>query len=93
MADDTTYSKTTCDSSVAESNNTTVLGLEWDTNTDEFVFRFEELLSRCSAMEQSKWNLLSVSASILEPIRLDCTYYNKDQNYFLNFVQGQTKLG
>ena len=47
-----------------------VLGLEWDTIADEFVFRFDDFLSRCSAMEQTKRNLLGVSASIYEPLGL-----------------------
>ena len=47
-----------------------VLGLEWDTNTDEFVFRLEDLLGRCLAMEQTTRNLLSVSASIYDPLGL-----------------------
>ena len=47
-----------------------VLGLEWDTIADEFLFRFDDLLSKCSAMEQTKRNLLSVSASIYDPLGL-----------------------
>ena len=47
-----------------------VLGLEWDTIADEFVFRFDDFLSRCSAMEQTKRNLLGVSASIYDPLGL-----------------------
>ena len=69
-ADETTYSKITCNPTVEKTNNSMVLGLEWDTNTDEFVFRFEDLLGRCLAMEQTKRNLLSVSASIYDPLGL-----------------------
>ena len=47
-----------------------VLGLEWDTIADEFVFRFDDLLSKCSGMEQTKRNLLSVSASIYDSLGL-----------------------
>ena len=68
--DDTTYSKTTCNSSVEETKHSMVLGLEWDTIADEFVFRFDDLLSKYSAMEQTKRNLLSVSASIYDPLGL-----------------------
>ena len=70
-----------------------VLGLEWDTIADEFVFRFDDLLSKCSAMEQTKWNSLGVSASIYDPLGLIAPHYREDQNYFSNFVQRQTKLG
>ena len=69
-ADKTIYSKSTCNPTVEKTNNSMVLGLEWDTNTDEFVFRFEDLLDRCSAMEQTKRILLSVSASIYDPLGL-----------------------
>ena len=69
-ADETTYSKITCNPTVEKTNNSMVLGLEWDTNTDEFVFRFEDLLGRCLAMAQTKRNLLSVSASIYDPLGL-----------------------
>ena len=70
-ADDTTYSKTTCNSSVEETKHSMVLGLEWDTIADEFVFRFDDFLSRCSAMEQTKRNLLGVSASIYDPFGIN----------------------
>ena len=69
-ADDTTYSKTTCKSSAEKTKHSMLLGLEWDTTADEFVFRLDDLLSRCSAMEQTKRNLLSVSASIYDPLGL-----------------------
>ena len=35
-----------------KTNNKIVLGLEWDTNRDEFVFRFKDLLSKCAVI----WN-------------------------------------
>lgn len=47
-----------------------VLGLEWDKNTDEFVFQFKEFLSRCKSMSITKRNILSVSASIYDPLGL-----------------------
>jgi hypothetical protein len=53
-----------------KTNNKIVLGLEWDTNRDEFVFRFKDLLSKCAVMERTKRNLLSVSASIFDPLGL-----------------------
>ena len=60
----------TCNSSVEETKHSMVLGLEWNTIADEFVLRFDDLLSKCSAMEQTKRNLLSVSASIYDPLGL-----------------------
>ena len=46
----------------------TVLGMEWDTEKDEFVFRFDDLLKKCDSITQTKRNLLSVSASIFDPL-------------------------
>jgi hypothetical protein len=46
----------------------TVLGLLWDTTSDEFVFRFDNLLSKCCSMTLTKRNILSVSASIFDPL-------------------------
>jgi hypothetical protein len=48
----------------------TVLGVNWDTATDEFVFTFNNLLSRCASIQQTKRNLLSISASIFDPLGL-----------------------
>jgi hypothetical protein len=36
--------------------------------TDEFVFQFDNILSKCASLEQTKWNLLSASASIFDPL-------------------------
>ena len=41
-----------------KTNNKIVSGLEWDINSDEFFFRFKDLLSKCAVMERTKRNLL-----------------------------------
>jgi hypothetical protein len=46
----------------------TVLGLSWDTTSDEFVFRFGNFLSKYCSMTLTKRNILSVSASIFDPL-------------------------
>ena len=51
-------------------HNKFVLGVGWDTLTDEFVFQFEDILNKCAAMEQTNRNLLNVSASIFYPLGL-----------------------
>ena len=68
QADDMTYFETT--STNIGTNTKTVLGLSWDTNSDEFVFRFDNLWSKCSSMPLTKRNILSVSASIFDPLGL-----------------------
>ena len=47
-----------------------VLRVQWDTSTDEFVFCFGSLLQKCAAMKRTKRNLLSVSVSIFDPLRM-----------------------
>ena len=47
-----------------------VLGIEWDKHTDEFIFQFDEFLSRCRSLSITKRNILSVSASIYDPLGL-----------------------
>ena len=51
-----------------DTRNKTVLGMEWDIERDEFVFRFDNLLQKCGSITQTKRNLLSVSASIFDPL-------------------------
>ena len=50
--------------------NKRVLGLEWDTSMHEFVYRFHAIFERCSTMKLTKRNILSVSASIYDPLGL-----------------------
>jgi hypothetical protein len=60
QADDMTYFEVT--------STNIVSGLSWDTTSDEFVFRFDNLLSKCCSMTLTKRNILSVSASIFDPL-------------------------
>ena len=34
----------------------------------EFLFRFDDLVSKCATIKHTKRNLLSISASILDPL-------------------------
>jgi hypothetical protein len=51
-------------------HNQGVLGVGWDTLADEFVFQFDNFVTKCAVMEQTERNLLSASASIFEPLGL-----------------------
>ena len=54
---------------------------------DEFVFRFDDFLSRCSAMEQTKRNLLGVSASIYDPLGLIAPITARIKTIFQNLCK------
>ena len=40
------------------SHEKTVLGLSWDTTSDDFVFRFDNLVEKCLSMTLTKRNIL-----------------------------------
>lgn len=63
--DDASY----CDTILPHADkNATVLGLRWDSNTDEFVFDFNNLLQKCLEMKKTKRGLLSTAASVFDPL-------------------------
>ena len=64
--DDNTYFEVMSPS--INTRHKTVLVMEWDTEKDEFVFRLDDLLKKCDSITQTKRNLLSVSASIFDPL-------------------------
>ena len=47
-----------------------VLGIEWDTSSDEFVFRFDDLIEKGKSESLTKRNVLSLSSSIFDPLGL-----------------------
>ena len=62
--DDLTYFEVM--SANINSHEKAVLGLSWDTTSDDFVFRFDNLVNKCLNMALTKRNILSVSASIFD---------------------------
>ena len=59
-----------------ERNHTAVLGLEWATDTDELVFQFDDLVSKCEGLTQTKRNLLIISASIFDTLGYGCSEHS-----------------
>ena len=45
-----------------------VLGVGWDTTLNEFLFRLDDLVSKCATIKQTKRNLLIIAASIFDPL-------------------------
>lgn len=66
VQDDSTYFEITTNN--IDTSCKTVLGLAWDTTSDEFVFCFDNLINRCCNMTLTKRNILSVSASVFDPL-------------------------
>ena len=52
---------------VSTSRVTSVLGILWDTNTDEIIFDFSKIIEMTQTKEATKSNVLSVVASIYDP--------------------------
>ena len=51
-------------------NTNKVLGLEWELGSDQIIFRFDEFIKRSMELKLSKRNVLSLSASIYDPLGL-----------------------
>ena len=64
--DDITYFESTATS--IDTSCKTVLGLTWDTTADEIVFKFDNLMARSSNSPLTKRKILSLSASIFDPL-------------------------
>ena len=47
-----------------------VLGVEWDTQNDEFVFHFSSLIDLVGSLETTKRNVLKISVSFCDPLGL-----------------------
>ena len=48
-----------------------VLGVEWDTQNDEFLFHFSSLIDLARSLESTKGNVLKISASLYDPLGLN----------------------
>ena len=46
------------------------MGVEWDTQNDEFVFHFSSLIDLARSLETTKRNVLKISASFYDPLGL-----------------------
>ena len=49
-----------------------VLGVNWDTNSDEMVFDFMSIIQMCEKMKVTKRNVLKVGASFYDPVGWIC---------------------
>ena len=45
-----------------------VLGIEWDSESDDFIFRFTEFIEKGRSMKLTKRNILSLSSTLYDPL-------------------------
>ena len=78
---DMTYFEATSPNTTVE--HKVVLGVGWNTTSNELIFRFDDLVSKCDIIKHTKRNLLSVSASIFDPLGFiaPVTAKIKNQNF------------
>ena len=63
---DMTYFEATSPNTTVE--HKVVLGIGWDTTSDKLIFHFDDLVSKCDTIKHTKRTLLSISASIFDPL-------------------------
>ena len=68
VEDDTSFAQSQFPQS--EENCKRVLGIEWDSKRDKFIFRFDDFLKKGREMELTKRNILSLSASVYDPLEV-----------------------
>ena len=47
-----------------------VLGINWSTDNDEFIFQFDEVLTLAETLPPTKRNILKIGAKIFDPLGL-----------------------
>ena len=78
---DMTYLETTSPNITAE-HKAVVLGVGWYATSDELVFRFDDLVSKYATIKHNKRNLLSISASIFDPLGFNASVPSKIKTIF-----------
>lgn len=69
--EDESYAKTVTGPSINANNNTVkVLGIIWNTTSDQFEFNFSELCNQAKSLPATKRSLLKISAKIFDPLGL-----------------------
>ena len=63
-----------------------VLGINWNTTTDNFVFEFSDIINITSKLNVTKKNILKVSAMFFGPLGLNCPILLQPKLLFRNIV-------
>ena len=69
VEDDQSYAKATL-GNTQDTGIEKVLGMKWDCTSDEFIFSFEHIVERAEMLEPTKRNVLSILASLYDPLGL-----------------------
>ena len=72
-----------------ENKSKSVLVVEWNTKTDEFVFRFSNLVDQAKSLETTKRNVLKVSASFYDPLGMISPVTARVKTIFQLLCQGK----
>ena len=83
--DDITFSQTQLGTSDSQQNR--VLGVSWDTKSDEFVFEFRSIISLAKNTAMTKRRVLKLSASIYDPLGYLCLITARLKRFFKCFVR------
>ena len=70
--------------------NPKVLGIEWNTEKDTLIYRFDELLERAAELQPTKRNILRVSASFYDPLGLIAPITTKVKVLFQRCCQNKS---
>ena len=68
IGDDETYAKVSLGNVQKDPAMEKVLGIQWKCETDQFVFGFENIVAKCEALIPTKRNILSILASLYDPL-------------------------
>ena len=82
-ADDKTYVKDSLGNSYTYRK---VLGVNWNTATDKFVFEFNDIINIASKLNVTKRNILKVSTMFFDPLGLICPILLQPKLLFRNIA-------
>ena len=89
LEDDTSYVRTTVGPQQISENSsaTKVLGMCWDTDTDQFYFDFSELIHYASSLPMTKRSVLKLTGRVFDPLGFLSPVMIRMKTIFQNLCQ------